>query len=71
MTIAQDPTHTEPQITSTISGLNEASVREVMDNLKDGPGYSSVRTLLKKLVEKGPMKHKEMGLSTYVYLEKI
>lgn len=46
--------------------LGEASAKDVLDNLEDPPSYSSVRTLLRKLVEKGHIKHRESGLK-YVY----
>ncbi len=66
MTNAQDLSRRERQIMDIIYRLDEASAKQVMENLKDGPGYSSVRTLLKKLVEKGHIKHKEKGLK-YIY----
>lgn len=56
----------ERQIMDVIYRLQEASAKEVMDNMEDPPSYSSVRTLLRKLVEKGHVNHKESGLK-YVY----
>jgi len=46
--------------------LGEATAKDVMENLEDPPSYSSVRTLLRKLVEKGHVDHRESGLK-YVY----
>ena len=66
MNKARNLSRRERQIMDIIYRLNEASAKQVMENLIDGPGYSSVRTLLKKLVEKGHIKHKEKGLK-YVY----
>lgn len=60
----------ERQIMDVIYRLQEASAKEVMDNMEDPPSYSSVRTLLRKLVEKGHVNHKESGLK-YVYFPVI
>lgn len=56
----------ERQIMDILYRLTEASAKEVMENLEDPPSYSSVRTLLGKLVEKGHIDHRESGLK-YVY----
>jgi len=56
----------ERQMMDIIYRLSEASAKEVMENLDDAPSYSSVRTLLRKLVEKGHIAHRESGLK-YVY----
>lgn len=56
----------ERQIMDVLYRLTEASAKEVMENLEDPPSYSSVRTLLGKLVEKGHIDHRESGLK-YVY----
>jgi len=56
----------ERQIMDVIYRLQEASAKEIMDNMDDPPGYSSVRTLIRKLEEKGHVKHRESGLK-YVY----
>ncbi len=56
----------ERQIMDVIYRLEQASAKEVMENIEDAPSYSSVRTLLGKLVEKGHIAHKESGLK-YVY----
>lgn len=56
----------ERQMMDIIYRLGEASAKDVMENLEDAPSYSSVRTLLRKLVEKGHVDHRESGLK-YVY----
>ena len=45
----------------------EATAAEVMEDMADPPTYSSVRSILKILVEKGHVVHREEGLR-YVYL---
>ncbi len=56
----------ERQLMDVLYRLEQASAKEVMNNLQDAPSYSSVRTLLGKLVEKGHIDHKRQG-SKYVY----
>jgi predicted transcriptional regulator len=56
----------ERQIMDVLYRLEQASAKEVMENIEDAPSYSSVRTLLGKLVEKGHISHKESGLK-YMY----
>jgi len=56
----------ERQMMDIIYRLGEASAKDVMENIEDPPSYSSVRTLLRKLVEKGHVDHRESGLK-YVY----
>ncbi|MEX2130413.1 MAG: BlaI/MecI/CopY family transcriptional regulator [Pseudohongiellaceae bacterium] len=56
----------ERQIMDVLYRLEQASAKEVMENMEDAPSYSSVRTLLGKLVEKGHIEHRESGLK-YVY----
>jgi|TARA_B100002003_G_scaffold252016_1_gene300322 predicted transcriptional regulator len=46
--------------------LDKASAKEVMEYLDDGSSYSTIRTLLRKLVEKGHIKRTESGLK-YLY----
>lgn len=66
MTKASRLSRRERQIMDIIYRLEEASAKDVLDNLEDPPSYSSVRTLLRKLVEKGHIDHRESGLK-YVY----
>jgi len=42
----------ERQIMDILYRLENASAKEVMQNLSDAPSYSTVRTILQKLVEK-------------------
>lgn len=56
----------ERQIMDILYRLEKASAKDVMEHMEDAPSYSSVRTLLGKLVEKGHADHQESGLK-YVY----
>tara|TARA_R110002072_G_scaffold303107_2_gene493816 strand:- start:93770 stop:94162 length:393 start_codon:yes stop_codon:yes gene_type:complete len=66
MTNADQLSRRERQIMDILYRLGRASAKEVMENMEDAPSYSSVRTLLGKLVEKGHADHRESGLK-YVY----
>lgn len=66
MTNADQLSRRERQIMDILYRLGQASVKDVMENMDDAPSYSSVRTLLGKLVEKGHVVHQESGLK-YVY----
>ncbi|MEX0962701.1 MAG: BlaI/MecI/CopY family transcriptional regulator [Pseudohongiellaceae bacterium] len=66
MTKASKLSRRERQMMDIIYRLGEASAKQVMENIEDPPSYSSVRTLLRKLVEKGHISHRESGLK-YVY----
>lgn len=46
--------------------LERASAKEIMQNLADPPTYSTVRTILQKLLEKGHISYQEIG-PKYVY----
>lgn len=56
----------ERQIMSVVYRLGRATVRDVLNALPDSPNYSSVRTMLNKLEEKGHLEHREEG-RRYVY----
>ena len=56
----------ERQIVETVQRIGEASVSEVRENLADPPSYSSVRTMLGLLVEKGWLKYRRDG-KRYLY----
>lgn len=56
----------ERQIMDVLYRLENASVKEVRENIVDAPSYSAVRTLMQKLVDKGHISHKEEG-KKYVY----
>ena len=56
----------ERQIMDILYRLEEASAKDVMAEMEDAPSYSSVRTLIGKMVEKGHVAHRKSGLK-YVY----
>jgi BlaI family penicillinase repressor len=66
MTQADQLSRRERQIMDILYRLGEASVKDVLENMEDAPSYSSVRTLITKLVEKGHVDLRESGLK-YVY----
>ena len=66
MTQADQLSRRERQIMDILYRHGEASAKEVMEAMEDAPSYSSVRTLITKLVEKGHVGLKESGLK-YVY----
>ena len=57
----------ERQIMEVVYARGRASVAEVLEALPDPPSYSSVRALLRVLVEKGHLHYKEEG-ARYVYM---
>jgi predicted transcriptional regulator len=56
----------ERQIMDIVYRRGRATVTEILDDLADPPSYSSVRGLLRILVEKGHLQHREDG-PRYVY----
>lgn len=56
----------ERQIMDILYRRGRASANEVMNDLPDSPGYSTVRTQLRVLEEKGHVRHSEQDLK-YVY----
>lgn len=62
----QQLTRRERQIMDVIYARGKATVAEVLEGLPDPPGYSSVRTLLRLLEEKGQLRHDASG-PRYVY----
>ena len=57
----------ERQVMDILFRRGEASAAEVRNELPDPPMYSSVRSILSILVEKGHVQYREEGLR-YVYL---
>jgi BlaI family penicillinase repressor len=57
----------ERQVMDILFQRGQATAAEVMADLPDPPTYSSVRSILSILVEKGHITHREEGLR-YVYL---
>lgn len=47
-----------------------ATAAEVLDRLPDPPSYSAVRALLRTLVEKGHLTHRQEGMK-YVFLPTV
>jgi BlaI family transcriptional regulator, penicillinase repressor len=67
---ASDPaalTRRERQIMDILYRRGRATASEVMDDLAGDPHYSTVRTQLRVLEEKGHVTHEEQGLR-YVYV---
>jgi predicted transcriptional regulator len=56
----------ERQIMEIVYARGEASAADVHAALPDAPSYTSVRTLLRILEEKGQLKHRQEGLK-YIY----
>jgi BlaI family transcriptional regulator, penicillinase repressor len=59
-------TRRERQIMDIIFRRGRATAAEVMEDLPGDPSYSTVRTQLRVLEEKGHVRHEEVGLR-YVY----
>lgn len=60
----------ERQIMDILYRRGRATAGEVMDDLSGNPSYSTVRTQLRVLEEKGHVRHEEEGLR-YVYTPAI
>jgi predicted transcriptional regulator len=60
----------ERQIMEILYQHGKASVSEVRDLMKDAPGYSAVRAMLRVLEEKGHARHRAEGLK-YVYMPTV
>lgn len=60
----------ERQLLEIVYKLESASAKEIQEELDDGSSDSTIRTLLRSLVRKGKLKHKEQGLK-YVYYPAI
>ena len=63
-------TRRERQIMDVVYARGRATVADVLDGLDDPPSYSSVRTLLRLLEEKGHVRHEEAG-PRYVYIPTV
>jgi BlaI family transcriptional regulator, penicillinase repressor len=66
-----NPTHIhltrrERQIMDSVYTRGQATVSEVLEDLPDAPSYSAVRAMLRKLEEKGHLRHDASG-PRYVY----
>jgi predicted transcriptional regulator len=67
MTAHADLTRRERQIMDILYRLGRATAGDVMKELPGDPAYSTVRTQLRVLEEKGHVHHEEEGLR-YVYV---
>ena len=59
-----DPTHLsrrERQIMDALYELGRAPAADVRERLPDPPSYSAVRAMLRRLEEKGHIRHVEQG----------
>jgi predicted transcriptional regulator len=56
----------EQQILSSIYARKSATTHEVLSDIPDQPGYSSIRKIMQIMVEKGLLTYRRAGL-TYVY----
>ena len=63
-------TKREHQIMDVLYRLGRATAAEIMDRVPGAPGYSTVRTQLRVLENKGHVKHQEQGLR-YVYMPTV
>ena len=73
--MAKSPLHAvltrrERQIMDILFRLGRATAAEVMEALPGDPSYSTVRTQLRVLEEKGHVRHEEEGLR-YVYMPAV
>ena len=59
-------TRRERQIMDVVYARGQVTVSEVLEELPDAPSYSAVRALMRKLEEKGHLKHDASG-PKYVY----
>ena len=65
--LQQNLTRRERQIMDVVYARGRATVAEVLEGMADAPSYSSVRTLLRLLEEKGQLRHEQDG-PRYVYV---
>ena len=59
-------TRRERQIMDVLYAREEASAAEIQADIPDSPSYSAVRALLKKLLDKGHVVHRQNG-AKYLY----
>ena len=67
METSQTLSRRERQIMDVLYRRESATAAEVMENLPDAPGYSSVRALLRILEQKGHIRHEERA-GKYVFM---
>jgi BlaI family transcriptional regulator, penicillinase repressor len=59
-------TRRESQIMDVVFRLGEVSVADVVEQLPDDPSYNTVRLTMRKLEQRGHLKHREEG-QRYLY----
>ncbi|MCU0648648.1 MAG: BlaI/MecI/CopY family transcriptional regulator [Gemmatimonadaceae bacterium] len=64
--LPDDLSRRERQVMDILHRRRDATVAEIMAELPDPPSYSAVRSILRILVEKGHIRHREDG-PRYVY----
>jgi BlaI family transcriptional regulator, penicillinase repressor len=63
-------TKRERQIMDALYRFGRATAAEIMDAVPGAPGYSTIRTQLRVLENKGHVKHEEQGLR-YIYMPTV
>ena len=63
-------TRREREIMNALFRLGRATAAEIMAAMPSPPGYSTVRTQLRVLEEKGHVRHEDVGLR-YVYMPTV
>ena len=56
----------EREIMDLLFELGEASAREILDQMSEPPGYSAIRAMLAKLLQKGSVQFRQHG-NRYLY----
>lgn len=56
----------EREIMDLLFELGEASAREILDQMSEPPGYSAIRAMLAKLLQKGSVQFRQDG-NRYLY----
>ena len=59
-------TRRERQIMDVLYASDEATAAQIQTQIPDSPSYSAVRALLRKLMDKGHIAHRQQG-AKYVY----
>ena len=60
----------EREIMDILFQLGEASARKILDQMSEPPGYSAIRAMLAKLLQKGSVQFRQDG-SRYLYSPKV
>jgi BlaI family penicillinase repressor len=68
--LPSDVSRRERQIMDIVFRQGRATVSDVLDQMRDPPGYSAVRAMMKVLEDKGHLRHQQDGLA-YVYFPTV